>query len=361
MLCTGLMHLFCTSDNTIGNIEYKHDTLIVHDTVTIRDTIINTVHDTLGAGDTVWRIVERETDMLSIGLVLDVSRELGTADAPFDSIYLSLVAISNPVRKDLAVSVNGAGLSPVTEYGINSVFSFTNFYLGYADMFAAFERAIFEDFVPKSDPAASYTFSVAKPVYPTGPGEDTTYDTLVDQVILPEGVDSFVVANADSVYSAYHDSSGIPSEYYITVNTDMIVSWPGGADWYILEVIKLWQNMMTGGMYTVGDPINIMLADTQFIVERSYILQDSTTPYEDTYDVIGLSVVPVNGPLLTGGRYFPSFDSSGVLIAMSSSTVALAIPDVVPMAKRKRHADTARAFLQKRPVLDMAARCLEME
>ncbi|MBN1757532.1 MAG: hypothetical protein JW863_04405 [Chitinispirillaceae bacterium] len=369
MLCTGLTHLCCTSDNTIGNIgstQKEYDTLTVRDTITIRDTILDTLfadtlYDTLGEGDTVWVIAERETDMLSIGLVFDVSQEFGTVDTPFDSVYLSMFAISNPIREDLAVSVNGARLSPVTEHALNTAYGFSGFYVGYADMLAAFERAIFEDYVPKTDSVASYTFSVIKPVYPTGPGEDTTYDTLVDRVTLPEIVDSFVLANADSVYPADHDSMGIPTEYYITINTDLNVSWPGGADWYIVEVNKLWHDMLYGGIYYVGDPISMTLADTQFVVKKSFLFQDSTTPYEDTYNLIGLSVVPVNGPLPTGGRHFPSFDSSGVLIGMSTLTAALAIPDVAPMPLAKRHAGAARAFLKKRSALDVAARCLGTE
>jgi hypothetical protein len=169
-------------------------------------------------------------------------------------------------------------------------------------------------------------------------------------------VSSFVLANADSVYPSLLDSMGIPLEYYITIDTDMNVSWPGGADWYILEVTKLWQNMMTGAIFYVGDPIIKMLADTQFLVEQSFLFQDSTTPIEDTYDFIGLSIVPVNGPQLIGGRYFPSFDSSGVLIGMSTMTMVVAVPDSAPMAKRRK--GTAHAYLQKRSVQDLVARCL---
>lgn len=279
------------------------DTLTIHDTTRIKDTVIRL--DTL-----------RDTARIRIGpphsyLLFGVLYDGLPADTgyDYDSIggYLSLSA--KPSIREAVVHYGSHAL----QYTANqTMISFFEGYNNNTRIFPALADAQYE--ANFRDTANSFDCRIRIPYFAADTSKMPSFDTVSHTQSFPRLLDTLLFFDGQG--NRYDSVDYTRFDNNIQLDEDLTIVWRNAASaWYAVECVRF---SFFNEAYGILDTFT---ADTQITIPHGFFYQDAATDSAKQYEILLVTVVPVNGPYPTTWDSATSFDSKGYLFAMHYDNV----------------------------------------
>ncbi|MBN2036159.1 MAG: hypothetical protein JW768_05395 [Chitinispirillaceae bacterium] len=296
--------LFGSCQQGPETITYIIDTLSIRDTLRIKDTVIR--FDTLR--DTAKIIIGEVPPLMLFGLVYDGLP--GDTAYDYDSINAYLSISSKPPVRTATVNLGAHGLD-YTEH--QRMVSFFEGYNISNRIFPSLASVQYESFL--RDTANALALSIRIPYFPSDTSTVPEHDTVSDTAAFPGLLDDDDLAFYD-MHDARYDSVDylkfLENAKSIKLDEDLKAVWKNvGAQWYGIECL-----LYVLYPETVIDILDTFSVDTQIVIPHSFFYQDSLTDPMKQYEILLVSVVPVNGPSPATWDSGASFDGKGYLFAL---------------------------------------------
>ncbi|MDD5672667.1 MAG: hypothetical protein PHC61_00765 [Chitinivibrionales bacterium] len=325
---------------------------------TTQKNIVSVVNHT----DTL-RVASGNPVVAAVGLVVGGIRvrttRLDTVYA--DTCYAYFSVTANPPLRNLRLSVNNNLLVPVDNRFLSP------FAGGYMPGFFPMNIPAAEYSAYFFDTAAQYRCAIPVSYFADGSAGLPTEDTLRDTVALPSVIDSLAARDGKG---AIYDSVNIFGIYAadslrrrIPLNTDLMVTWHGDADWYGVECRRYYYN----GSSFAAQPafLDTFTTDKQLAIPHTYFYHDTAVD-SASYNFLYVNVVGVNGPAPKAWDLpAASFNGKGFLLCMRGVVSELtleAYPKYLPQGGVGKMRSTAGAKpLNKADAVGILSRILSKQ